>query len=203
MCRPASRWSCRHNAVPRAAAGSSAGVGTGAGLRAPLLVERIWIRRGRCRICRRSHALLPDLLVARRLDAVAVIGSAVNLKVTTELGLRSVAEQLDVPHTTVRSCWQRFRARSPTLLTRCTELAVALDGRSVDVRSVGTAAAVEVLHIACQRARARFGERTGEVWSFWTRISGGHALGTHTTSPWAGSAEADWMRASPFGGPPG
>jgi Domain of unknown function (DUF6431) len=72
-------------------------------LRAPLLVERIWIRRGRCRICRRSHALLPDLLVACRLDVVAVIGSAVNLKVTTELGLRSVTEQLDVPHTTLRS----------------------------------------------------------------------------------------------------
>jgi Domain of unknown function (DUF6431) len=79
-------------------------------LRAPLLVERIWIRRGRCRICRRSHAMLPDLLVARRLDVVAVIGSAVDLKVTTELGLRSVAEQLDVPHTIVRSWWPRFSA---------------------------------------------------------------------------------------------
>ena len=42
-------------------------------LRAPLLVERIWIRRGRCSACRRSHALLPDLLLVRRLDVVAAI----------------------------------------------------------------------------------------------------------------------------------
>lgn len=172
-------------------------------LRAPLLVERIWIRRGRCRICRRSQALLPDLLLARRLDVVAVIGTAVQLKIATDVGLRTVAEQLDVPHTTVRTWWQRFRARSPTLLRRCTELAVALDGRPVDVLSVGTAAVLEVLHIAWQRARARLGQRIDDVWSFWSRISGGHALGTHTTSPWAGLAEADWMRASPFGGPSG
>jgi putative restriction endonuclease len=37
-------------------------------LRAPLLIERIWIRRGRCGVCRRTHALLPDLVLARRLD---------------------------------------------------------------------------------------------------------------------------------------
>ena len=43
-------------------------------LRAPLLLERIWIRRARCSVCRRSHALLPDLVLVRRLDAVEVIG---------------------------------------------------------------------------------------------------------------------------------
>jgi hypothetical protein len=46
-------------------------------LRAPLLVERIWIRRGRCSTCRQSHALLPDLVLVRRLDAVEVIGAGV------------------------------------------------------------------------------------------------------------------------------
>jgi hypothetical protein len=42
-------------------------------LRAPLRIERIWIR-GRCGVCRRTHALLPDMMLARRLDEVAVIG---------------------------------------------------------------------------------------------------------------------------------
>ena len=54
-------------------------------LRAPLVVERIWIRRGRCAACRRSHALLPDLLLVRRLDVVTVIGTAVRLKVVDAL----------------------------------------------------------------------------------------------------------------------
>ena len=33
-------------------------------------------RRGRCRGCAKTHVLLPDALVCRRVDAVAVIGSA-------------------------------------------------------------------------------------------------------------------------------
>src|SRR5687767_7975473 len=82
-------------------------------LRAPLLVERIWIRRGRCSTCRRSHALLPDLVLAQRLDAVEVIGIGLARKLTSGHGLRPIAEQLAVPHSTVRSWWRRFRVRSP------------------------------------------------------------------------------------------
>jgi hypothetical protein len=171
-------------------------------LRAPLLVERIWIRRGRCATCRRSHALLPDLVLVRRLDVVTVIGTGLALKVASGLGLRPIAEQLDVPHATVRTWWQRFCAGSPILLIRCTGVAAALDGTPVDVH-MGSheCAALDVLHIAWQRARVRFGERVGGVWSFWSRISGGQALGTHTTSPWATIRGADWMRPSPVGGP--
>src|SRR5215471_11316863 len=69
-------------------------------VRAPLVVERIWIRRGRCGVCRRSHALLPDLVLRRRLDMVTVIGTALVLRVIDGLGLRPIAEQLDVPNTT-------------------------------------------------------------------------------------------------------
>ncbi len=169
-------------------------------LRAPLLVERIWIRRARCAACQRSHALLPDLLLTRRLDAVSVIGTAMVLKVANGLGLRPIAAQLDVPHTTLRTWWQRFRVRSPTLLARCTSLAVSLDGTPVDVdpHAVGTRAALDVLQLSWQRARTRFGQRIGGggVWSFWSWISGGQALGTHTTSPWAARVGADWMAAS-------
>jgi putative transposase len=46
---------------------------------------------------------------------VAVIGHGMALKVMTKLGLRPIAMQLDVPHTTVRTWWHRFRARSPTI----------------------------------------------------------------------------------------
>src|SRR5260370_37956730 len=85
-------------------------------MRAPLLIERVWIRRGRCGVCRRTHALLPDLVLARRLDEVALIGRALALRVMTKVGLGSIAEHVDVPHTTVRTWWRRFQTRSPTLL---------------------------------------------------------------------------------------
>ena len=170
-------------------------------LRAPLLVERIWIRRGRCSACRRSHALLPDPVLVRRLDAVEVIGASLARKLSQGLGVRPIAEQLDVPHTTVRSWCHRFQARSPMLLAQCTALAVALDGTPVEVNAVGEHAVLASLSVAWQRALARFGVRIGDLWSFWSRISGGQALGTHTTSPWAPGAGADWIAPVPSGGP--
>jgi hypothetical protein len=134
--------------------------------------------------------------------AVDVIGRGVATTLTSRLGLRPLAEQLDVPHTTVRSWLERFSDRSPILLAQCTPLAVAMDGTAVDV-TTGAArerAALDVLSVVWQRAVARFGERIGSPWSFWSRISGGQALGTHTTSPWAPAAGADWMAPSPLGG---
>lgn len=167
-------------------------------LRAPSTAERqIWIRRGRCAACRRSHALLPDLVLARRLDAVEVIGRGLALKVVQRLGLRPIGEQLGVPHTTVRTWWRRFRARAPTLVANGTALAVQLSGASVPLATDGEPAALEALAAAWQRARDRFGEQVGRLWSFWSRISGGWALGTHTTSPWAGLTGAGWMAPSP------
>ena len=169
-------------------------------LRAPLLIERIWIRRGRCGVCRRTHALLPDLVLVRRLDEVAAIGRGLALKIVSNLGLRPVGEHLDVPHTTVRTWWRRFQTRSPTLLGHCTALAVALDGTPVVLTTRGERAALDVLQVVWQRAQARFGEAVGDLWRFWSRISGGQALGTNTASPWADGPGADWMAASRFGG---
>jgi hypothetical protein len=71
-------------------------------LRAPLLIAPIWIRRGRCGECRRTHALLPDLVLVRRLDEVAVIRRGLAIKVLGNVGLLPIALQLDVPHSTVR-----------------------------------------------------------------------------------------------------
>ena len=170
-------------------------------LRAPLLVERIWIRRGRCPVCRRSHALLPDLVLARRLDQVAVIGEGLSLKVVSGRGLRPISEYLGVPHTTARTWWRCFRIRSSMMIAGCTALAVSLDGTVVMLNTTGERAALEALGIAWQRVQARFGDRVGQMWAFWTRISGGQALGTNTTSPCARRSEADWMTASAFGGP--
>jgi hypothetical protein len=136
--------------------------------------------------CVRTHALLPDLVLVRRLDAVEVIGPGLALKVIQGLGLRPIAEQFGVPHTTVRSWWRRFRARSPTQLASCLALAVQLTGVSVQLAADGERGALAALGVAWDRARARFGEQVGGLWPFWSHISGGQALGTNTSPPWAG-----------------
>ena len=138
---------------------------------------------------------MPDVLVAGRLDGVATIGPGLALAVNGR-GLRTVAQQLDVPHTTARSWWRRFRARSPTLMAALVALAVELDGAPVVLSADGPGAAVEALVVAGQRARARWGERVGGVWPFWSRVTGGQALGTTTSAPWAGSGGARWIAAS-------
>jgi transposase-like protein len=166
-------------------------------LRVPSFGEwRIWIRRGRCSGCRRTQALLPDLVLVRRLDAVDVIGRGLALKLIQGLGLRPVAEALGVPHTTVRAWWRRFRARAPTLLATCAALAVHLTGISVQLATEREPAALEALAIAWGRARARFGERVAGLWPFWSLISSGQGLGTNISSPWAGPGRADWMAPS-------
>jgi hypothetical protein len=121
------------------------------------------------------------------------------LKVMANLGVRPIAEHLDVPRTTVRTWWRRLGVRSPTLLAHCAALAVVVDGTAVMLAASGDRAALDALR-AWQRARVRFGEVVGDVCRFWSRISGGQALGTNTTSLWAGGPGTDWMAASHFGG---
>jgi hypothetical protein len=122
------------------------------------------------------------------------------LRVIANVGLRPIAAQLDVPDSTVRTWWQRFRARSPTTLAHCSALAVVLDGTAVVLTTDAERGALDGLLVAWQRAQIRSGGAVGELWRFWSRISGGEALGTKTTSPWAGGSGADWMAASHFGG---
>jgi hypothetical protein len=76
---------------------------------------------------------------------------------------------------------------------------VALDGTAVMLATDGERAALDALQVAWQRAQIRFGDAVGELWRFWSRISGGEALSTNTTSPWAGGSGADWMAAFHFG----
>lgn len=158
--------------------------------------ERLWIGRGRCRVCRRSHALLPDFVLVKRLDRVEVIGRALALALSG-VGLRSVARRLDVPHTTARSWWRRFQARAPTLTAAVVALAVGLDGAPVRVSTDGERAALDALVVTWQRAHRRWGERVGTLWRFWSRITGGQALGTTTISPLAGVGTATWIAPSP------
>jgi hypothetical protein len=128
--------------------------------------------------------LLPDFLFFRRLDEVATIGQVLALRAGVEVELRALARRFDLPRETLRGWWDRFRARSPTLLAEVVEVAIGLDAAPLDLRQKGEAVVFEALAQSCQRARRRFGEqRVGEVWRFWSRISGGKVLATNTSTP--------------------
>jgi hypothetical protein len=156
--------------------------------------DRLWIRRKRCSRCRCSHAVLPDFLLERRLDEVEVIGQALALSIAGGLGLRPVAEQLGVPMTTARDWRRRFRANALVLATALVALAVHVDPTPVLLSPTDHEhAALEALGATWQRVCTRFGERVPELWRFWSLISGGHALGTNRSPPFARRSGADWM----------
>jgi hypothetical protein len=144
--------------------------------------QRLWIRRGRCPGCQRSHALLPSFLLVRRLDAVQQIGAGVEQAVAGSGG-RTIAQRLDLPHTTVRDWWRRFRARAPTLLGALLRLATSLDPAPVRLRTEGAAAVLEGLASTWERAQQRLGTRLPDRWSCFSLISGGEALAAHTSPP--------------------
>jgi transposase-like protein len=156
--------------------------------------ERVWIRRCRCSRCRRSHALLPDFLLERRLDEVQLIGHALALGITSGLGMRPVAERLGIPLTTARDWRRRFRVNAVRLAMVLVAVAVRLDPAPVLLSGAGDErVAFEALGASWQRTHTRFGERTPDLWRFWSLISGGRALGTNRSPPYAARSGADWM----------
>ena len=148
--------------------------------------RRIWIRRGKCRPCRISHALVPVFLLRRRLDPAAVIGDAVAHMVGGS-GARTAAASVAVPHSTARDWRRRHRARAPAWLARAEALIVELGGELPRWRADVEWASLDALVTAWRRATAwAAGEAPPGVWQFVSVISGGSWLSTTTSPPWAG-----------------
>jgi hypothetical protein len=138
--------------------------------------------------------LLPDFLLERRLDEVELIGQALALGVAGGLRMRPVAERLGVPMTTARDWRRRFRARALVLATALVVLAVQLDPAAVLLTAANNEiAALEVLGATWHRARTRFSQRAPALWRFWSLISGGKALGTNRSPPFAARSGGAWM----------
>src|SRR6266536_5769320 len=138
-------------------------------------VWRIWVCRAKCRPCGVTHALLPSFALLRRLDAVEVVGAALE-RAGGGAGLRVVAAGLGVPHTTVRDWWRRFRVRAPVLVAGLCALVVELGGLVAAVDAVG--------EHACLGALAAL-------------VSGGGWRSVTTSPPWAGLGGPGWMPPVP------
>ena len=159
---------------------------------------RIWIRRGRCRGCRQSHALIPSFLLAGRQDPGEVVGAAIT-SIAGGVSIGATARRVGVPFTTVRGWWRRFRARAPTWWSGFAAVTVELGGQVPARWPTGPpAAAVAAIGEAHLAALARHPARTPPVWGFVSVIVGGTLLApVTTTSPWRVFGNRRFMPPTP------
>jgi hypothetical protein len=159
-------------------------------------VWRVWVRRSKCRPCGVTHALLPSFALLRRLDAVWVIGAALE-RAADGAGLRVVAAGLGVPHTTVRDWWRRFRVCAPVLAAGLCALVVELDGLVAALDAATERACLAALEMVVAGVRRRLGGAAPATWPLAALVSGGGWLGATTSSPWAGHGRRGWLPPEP------
>jgi hypothetical protein len=126
--------------------------------------------------------LLPDVALARRVDAVAVIGSAITAA-ASGLGHRKVADRVSRPWSTVR-CWlRRFRRAAVRVAAHFGAWAHRLDANLAAIEPAGSplADALEAIGVAARAASLRFGPRS--PWSWASVLTVGRLL-SNTNTPW-------------------
>ena len=142
-------------------------------------------RRARCRGCAGTHVLLPDLVLLRRQDEVAVIGAAIEASVAGE-GYRRIAGRVGVYADTVRGWLRRFAERAELIRAHFTRCAVWLDPELGLVLPAGSgvADALEAIAVAVRAWVLRFG--SGDPWQIASRLSEGLLLATRAPAcSWA------------------
>lgn len=70
--------------------------------------DHLRVRRARCRACRGTHTVLPEVSLLRRLDDIETIGAALEAN-GAGWGHRRIAAQLGRPEDTVRGWLRAFR----------------------------------------------------------------------------------------------
>lgn len=139
-------------------------------------------RRARCRSCRSTHVLLPDAVLGRRVDTVAVIGAALT-DAAAGAGHRRAAERVDRPPSTVRGWLRRFRAIASRAAVFFAAWAHRLDPMLPPTAPAGSpvAEAVEAIGVAARAASLRLGPRP--PWSWVSVLTAGRLL-ANTNTPW-------------------
>lgn len=140
---------------------------------------RVAIQRVLCadEVCeKRSHSLLPDVLVSGRVDLATVIGWALEAKAAGH-GHRPIAAQLGLPAATVRGWLRRAAGCDGWIATRLFAVAAMADPA---VRAPPVAGPIATLVVAARVAADAFGRLGGEPvdpWRFAVRHTGGRLLG--------------------------
>ncbi len=135
-------------------------------------------RRARCSACLATHVLLAVSCLARRADAVEVIGAALTAKAAGQ-GHRRIAALLGRPVSTVRGWLRAFAGNAARVRAVFTTLLVELDPLTGPIPPRGSlsADAVEVLGAVAAAARRRLGV-VGAVpaWQLVSAVIGGCLL---------------------------
>jgi hypothetical protein len=126
--------------------------------------------------------LLPDGVLARRVDTVAVIGAALTAA-AAGAGHRKAAERVGRPPSTVRGWLRRFRVVAVRVAAFFAAWAQRLDPMLDVVEPAGSpvAAAVEAIGVAARAASLRLGSRP--PWSWASVLTVGRLL-ANTNTPW-------------------
>lgn len=139
-------------------------------------------RRGRCRSCRSTHVLLPDVALLRRVDVASVIGRAL-MDAAAGAGHRRIAAHLVRPASTVLGWLRRLRSAAPRIAAHFVAWAVRLDPNLGPVAPAGNplADAAEAIGVAARAASLRLGPRPAFSWM--SALSAGRLI-SNTNSPW-------------------
>lgn len=145
--------------------------------------ERRRLRRSNCGVCGVTHVLVPEDMLARRRDAVEVVGAALTAKARGQ-GHRRIAVDLGRPESTVRGWLRRFAVMAGALREHFTRWAHALDPGHDRCSPGGSVFfdAVEAIGVLGIVAVHRFGPRP--AWSLASVVTGGGLL-CNTSSLWA------------------
>lgn len=133
------------------------------------------MRRARCRGCRRTQTLLPEVSLLRRLDEVETIGAAIEAKAGGQ-GHRPIATALERPKDTVRGWLRAFSRTAEAIRVHFTRWAHALDPMLGPILPAGDAVAdaLSAIGEAARAAVLAFGPRS--LWPLVSRLSGGVLL---------------------------
>jgi hypothetical protein len=147
--------------------------------------KTLLVRRQRCKPCATSHAVMPSFMAHGRLDAVGVIGAALEVMTAQAGTAAGVARAVDLPYTTVRDWRRRFAARAEMLAVGFARAAVALGGLVPRLTGTTEAVAIAALRAAWRAALRRSGRAVGRLWRFANGLVGGHLFSTNIHPPWS------------------
>jgi Domain of unknown function (DUF6431) len=145
---------------------------------------RVFVRRGRCRTCRSTHALLPAFVVPHRLDVIETVGNVLDAVVNGPGGVRPAASAAGVPYTTARGFVRRFLGNAGRLAVGFGALAVELGGEVVVPAGDARTGVLVAIRAAWRAAMGLPGWLAVGRWRFSSSVCGGALLRPNTNSPY-------------------